>query len=156
MFNNDLSQTNSNNQVVLSYELLCLLQWLAQNESDTFKQMINRSLKAGLKEYTNETKNMSDDEMLDDMQESIVDFLGLLEDLLLETANEHAVKKARERNLLPEIDHIDGTLCDATTVRHSIEEAATKIEKNPKVNPREALFKELLKRWKPNKKAGIN
>ena len=73
----------------------------------------------------------------------------MLDALIIETMNEQAVQRAMEKNLLPAIDQIDSNECDNATVRFSIEKATSKYEHNPKENPKELLFKELLKRWKP-------
>src|SRR3972149_2629664 len=75
-----------------------------------------------------------------------------LKKLITKAINEQAVKKAVEKNLMPAIDQIDSTICDDATVRFSIEKAATKIDHNPMENPKELLFKELLKRWKQSNK----
>lgn len=92
----------------------------------------------------------------EEMQDSIVDFFSLLEGLLMETINEQAMLKAHEKNLVPALEHIDSTICDTATVRSSLEKATTKMTKNPEANAQQLLFEELLKRWKPNKKATMN
>jgi hypothetical protein len=80
----------------------------------------------------------------------------LLESLLHEAINEQALKKLTEKKLLPALDHIDKTVCDDSYIQFSIEKASSKLETNPKQNPQEVLFKELLKCWKPHKKASVN
>ena len=73
----------------------------------------------------------------------------MLEVLLAEASKEHAIERARQQKLLPAIDQIDTSLCDDTTVRFSMEKATSEIGSNPHKNPKDVLFKELLKRWKP-------
>lgn len=148
--------SNTDNHFVLSYELICLLQWLMEHDAHKLKKIVTDALASGLKEKFRKNNKLDDTMGLEDIQESIVDFFGMLETLILESLNEQAVKKALEKNLMPSIDHIDATECDDATVRSSIEKATSSIEKNPQENPTELLFKELLKRWKPNKKNILN
>lgn len=156
MINNNDSNTN-NNQFVISYELLSLLRWLTEHDAERLKKIVSRALATGLKEELTKMESFLDahksegDQNMEEIHYSIVEFFGLLECLLIESLNEHAVQKAVEKNLMPAIDHIDATLCDTDIVRTSIEKATAKSEINTKENPQEILFKELLKRWKPSK-----
>ena len=159
--NNDSS--NNNGQFVISYELLGLLRWLTEHDAQRLKKIIARALATGLQdEFTQmETffdahKTEENEHQVEEIQYSIIEFFGLLEALLIESINEHAVQKAVEKNLMPAIDHIDATLCDTDTVRTSIEKATAKIDINTKDNPQEILFRELLKRWKPPAKNLMN
>ncbi len=143
-----------NNQFVISYELLHLLEWIVEHGSHELKQLVGKALAAGLRERIHYTD--ADMHVAEEMQDSIVDFFGLLEELLTETINEQAMLKAHEKNLMPALEHIDSTVCDTATVRSSLEKATTKMSKNPNANAQQLLFEELLKRWKPNKKARMN
>ena len=143
-----------NNQFVISYELLHLLEWIVEHGSHELKQLVGKALAAGLRERIHYTD--ADMHVAEEMQDSIVDFFGLLEELLTETINEQAMIKAHEKNLMPALEHIDSTVCDTATVRSSLEKATTKMSKNPNANAQQLLFEELLKRWKPNKKARMN
>ena len=144
-----------NTQLSLSYELLALLHWLALHDADKLKRIVVRALKNGL---GNEIKKESSDASLadGDIQNSIVDFLSTLETILFDAINEQTVKKALEKNLMPAIDQIDTSVCDDATVRFSVEKATTHAEDNNKEAPKDMLFKELLKRWKPNNKTILN
>lgn len=154
----DTMNTTHDNQFVISYELLCLLQWIVDHDTTKLKSMITKALKSGLK---NDLRNIDatvapTEEAMEDIQQSIVDFFGLLESLLIEAVNEQALQTATEKKLMNAIDHIDGTVCDIATVQTSIEKATSKMDENSQENPKELLFKELLKRWKPNKKNKLN
>lgn len=141
----------SNAQFVLSYELLALLRWLVDHNDaeEVIKKMIGKALKSGLHQELALINQTEDVELLNDMQHSIADFLHLLEVLLADATAEHAKERARQQKLLPAIDQIDTSLCDDTTVRFSMEKATSEIGSNPHKNPKDVLFKELLKRWKP-------
>ncbi len=158
MINNNNVSNIPNDQFVLSYEMLCLLHWLVEHDADNLKQIIAKALSAGLKNKLHKLNTSSSGNlvMIDDIQQSIVDFFALLEALLLESINERVTQKAREENLIPAIDQIDSTLCDTATVRSSLEQATNTIEHNPDMNAKEQLFKELLKQWKPRNKTMVN
>lgn len=158
MNNNPFS--NDNSQFVLSYEVLCLLRWLVENDAEKLKKIVAKALSSGLTQEIHKAREAAQmpqqEEQMEDVQYSILEFFSLLDALIIETMNEQAVKRAMEKNLLPSIDQIDSNECDTATVRFSIEKAASKFEHNPKENPKELLFKELLKRWKPHNKNILN
>lgn len=141
----------NDNQLTVSYELLYLVQWLLENESDELKKLINHALENGLKQDL-QTATNSELKNTEDIQYSIVDFLSLLETLLHENISEQNMRRIMEKKLMPAIDNIDNKECDKATVDFSVEKATSKIENNPEQNPQEILFQELLKCWKPNKK----
>ncbi|MFI5333302.1 MAG: hypothetical protein ACHQVS_04340 [Candidatus Babeliales bacterium] len=153
--NND--SMNSHNQFVISYELLALLQWLVEHDAERLKKIIARALQNGLKKDIQNFKvYAADAQSNEDIQHNIVEFFGLLEALLVETMNEHAMQDAVEKNLMPAIDQLDSTICDDATIRSSVEKATLKLDKSPQDNPQEVLFKEILKRWKPQNKKVLN
>lgn len=156
MINND-NLFNNKEQLALSYEVLCLLRWLVEHDANKFKKIIMQALRAGLKDELQKIDTIADFHSLNpDIQDNIADFFGLLEESLFESINELVEKKAREKNLLPAIDQIDTSLCDDATVRFSVEKTTKKLEHNPDINPKDQLFKELLKRWKPHNKIVMN
>lgn len=155
-FSRSSKTDNQDNQLVISYELLCLLQWLIDHDAEKVKRIIVKALANGLKDKVQQTEHFENMRTLEDMQQGLADFFGTLETLLLEALHEHAIKHVVNKNLMPAIDQIDSTVCDDATVRFSIEKASSKIENNPKENPQDLLFKEILKRWKPSKKNILN
>ena len=157
MNDDSLYSPGTDNQFVLSYELICLLQWLMEHDAEKLKKIVSTALASGLQSRIQKESILPESQTdLEDIQESIIDFFGVLETLLLESLHEHAVKKALENNLMPAIDQIDSTVCDNATVRFSVEKATSDLENNPQENPKDLLFKELLRRWKPNKKNVLN
>ncbi len=138
-------------QLTLSYELLHLIRWLVENEPEQLKQIIADAMSSGLKEEF-KTMYVSEQSASEAMQYNIIDFLSLLEILLHEVTEDEQRKELLQKKLLPAIDHIDGAEYPAQLVQSSIDKVSSKLEKNPKKNPQELLFQELLKNWNPNKK----
>jgi hypothetical protein len=147
MHDNNFTSTN-NAQLSISYELLCLLSWLAENDSEKLKKLITKALNTGLQKKIQEIDHQNQEEL----HYSIIDFFNLLESLLGLAMQEQIVQQAKEKKLLPAIDHIDTTICTDAVVQTSLEKATITMEHNPDQNPKEVLFNELLKRWKPHNK----
>jgi hypothetical protein len=143
-----MTEPKNTDQLVLSYELLQMLEWLIENEAESLKKIIKRSLTKGLNKKL-KTQEKVNSNMA---QTSVIDFLELLEILLFESNHEVNVSDVIRKNLMPAIDHIDISNFNAATVESSAAIASIKKEKNPGENAEELLFKELLKRWKPKKK----
>jgi len=143
-------------QLVLSYELLCLLRWLIEHDANKLKKMVSKAVENGLYEHIRLLDKKSSHHDQEDMQDNILDFLALLETSLLDCMSEHVTHKARSTNLLATVEQLDTTLCDPEIMMSSLEKVATSTNKNPELNPQELLYKELLKRWKPEKKSALN
>lgn len=157
MINNDsFNADNTHNQFVISHELLALLQWLVEHDAERLKKIVSKAMSTGLREEIQRHKNIGESHIAEDIQHSIVEFFGLLESLLYETASEQAMQEAVEKNLMPAIDHIDSTICDNETIRFSVEKATSKLSRSPEENPQDVLFKELLRCWKPGNKKVTN
>jgi hypothetical protein len=155
MINDEFSEYNT--QFSISYELLCLLRWLIEHDADKLKKIIAKAINSGeLQEEMQKIENPNELALNSDVQNSIIDFFGLLEGLLTESINEQVEKRAREKDLMPAIDQIDSAICDDATVRFSLEKATSELAHNPDQNPKEKLFQELLKRWTPHNKNTMN
>ena len=156
MTDNNLDIRGYENQLSVSFELICLLRWLLENDSNKIKKMISKALHAGLRKEIQENRLYSKDFTMEDVHNILLDFFDMTEALLTDSLNEHAIQKALEKNLMPSIDRIDSSECDEATVNFSIEKATLKAEKDPKENIQNILMEELLKRWKPRKKNILN
>lgn len=157
MANDQFSPAPNSEQFVISYELLCLLRWLVENDTEKLKKIITKALSAGLNDDIKKIErfhSLATDapHIAEEMQHSIVDFFHTMEIMLLESINDLAIQKAVEQKLMPAIDHIDASACDETVVRSSIEKATSSSALKQGSNAQELLFKELLKNWKPSKK----
>lgn len=149
---------NNNGQFVLSYELLYLLQWLVDHEAESLKKIIARAVRQGFRDSITNTSNDTIELQSSDaqIQNSIADFLSLLDILLIETTNEHGVKKSLERNMIPALNQIDSTICNNETVESSLIKASSKLDHDSNEKLQDALLKEILKQWKPDKKSLMN
>ncbi|KKP25005.1 MAG: hypothetical protein UR12_C0051G0002 [candidate division TM6 bacterium GW2011_GWF2_30_66] len=182
MINNSIDDNGYENQLLVSFELICLIKWILENEDEKMKKIIVRALNSGLQEELNKKTVLSKEEILDDIQSVLFDFFDMMEGLLTESISEQAVKRVIEKNLMPSIDKIDSSICDDETVRFSIEKTASKLENNyvnadnncrldgtlienypatkkeitSKEKAKKILMSELLKHWKPKGKSVLN
>jgi hypothetical protein len=143
-------------QFTVSYELLCLLQWLMEYETDKLKKIIAKALDKGLHKQVLHKDQAQQIQSTDDIQRIISDFLATLELLFIETIQEQDMKKIIENNLLPALNRIDSRLCDDATVRISAEKASSTSHDGSVRQAQEVLFQEILRRWKPTKKTIVN
>jgi len=145
-------------QFAISYELLCLLRWLIENEGEEIQNLVERAVARGLQERITHLEHSNDKEIINDAHSSITEFFSILETMLSESFQNQNFQHALEKNLMPAIDHIDPSVCDDTVLQYGIEKTNEKIAKkhSKKEKPQEILLKEILKHWKPGKKSIIN
>lgn len=139
--------------MVVSQELLMLLESIMVNHTDELKRFIAHAL-AQQGTTSRETPVMVQSH--DDAHEQIVNFLSLLEMLMYEVKTDSSVQAIVQRHQMPSIQHIDHSDCDDETIASSVIKANSTLEKHPGMNPQEVLYKELLRRWKPSKKTSVN
>jgi len=152
MDNNDLFGGANGNQFVISYALLAVLQWLNEHSSDELKVLISEALDQGLEQEIQLLEQHREAYLAEDAQEAIVEFFSLLEGALSESIEKQAIYKKEIKQLLPSLEQIDSHEYDPETVRSSVEYARKNMREEPEQNMREHLYRELLRRWKPNKK----
>lgn len=153
--NNDEIFNNGNeSQFIISYELLTLLHWMIEHDTDALKKIVSRALKTGLKKELlakgNKTQQLPYSS--DEMHNSIIDFFDFLEATLFDSLSNQAMQKVLDDNLIPAIGKIDTHECDQETVRASIEQATNNIEMRPNETIKELLYEEILRQWEPNHK----
>lgn len=153
MFTNDIY--NDENKFILSHELLALLIWILENEEKALAALIKKAVNAGLKHEIAYNTPLHNEELIMEAQNTVIDFFSLMEAHLAETLHERSIKKATVRNLLPALDQLDAKNFDSETVRMCIAKA-TNLPKDSKKTAKEALCKELLKNWNPQKNPEIN
>ena len=76
MNNNQFS--NDNTQFVLSYEVLCLLRWLVENDVEKLKKIVAKALSSGLTQEIHlareNAQTPKQEEQMEDVQYSILEF----------------------------------------------------------------------------------
>ncbi|HVX00778.1 MAG TPA: hypothetical protein VHA52_10145 [Candidatus Babeliaceae bacterium] len=142
-------QSLETNQFSISYELLQLLEWILEHEQETFKKLIVKALRDGVYDSTSFHKSRVNGS--EPLQQTVLDFFHLLEQLLYETMSQHEVENLIQKSQMPFLDHLDSTQYTPATMQQSVAKAIT-TNKNTGKDIQDIFFKELLKRWKPDKK----
>lgn len=150
-----MNEFNADNQCELSYELLFLLKWLVEHDEQTIRKLISRAVLNGFNQELARQEHKEPDSTKA-MQHSIIDFLGLMDFLVHEALVEHRKQKAYQSNLMSSINKIDANVCDTTVLQHSLDKTTEQLEQKNHMNPKELLYKEILKHWKPNVKKEFN
>lgn len=151
MFNDEQNP----NQFVITYELLALIVWIIEHEDRLLEKLVKKAFASGLKDAIKKNEQIDDTQLLEEAQQAIIDFFGILESHMLDALHQQSIKRALEKNLFPSIDKIDTSTCDDIMVRTSIEKAIN-IPNASQETAKETLYKELLKQWKPNNTCNMN
>lgn len=146
-----MDNNQKHDQLTLSLELLHLMRWIYEHDPEGVKKLISRAMTQGFGKTLHTADNVSS--ISDGIQHSIIDFFVLMEELMIEVLNEHQIKVVLQKNLFPAIAHIDSSAYDNATLRFSVERVTSQMQNNPSLDAQDLLMKELIKRWKPNKKA---
>lgn len=148
--NKDLFPFSS--QLVLSNELMMLMQWLIENHQEELKDLIREALGKGLSEKLDSAKDFGRYMSPESPSEDIAEFFSTLETLYYESSNEMRFGGGRSQQLVTLASKIDSSVCDDTTVEFSLDKASSKMERNPEQDAKDLLGQELLRCWKPHNK----
>lgn len=146
-----------NKQIAISREVLTLLRWLVEHHHEEMQRLTQKALCSGLHTVFLDAAHIPED--TSDATESyhdIIQFISAMETILIKELNSIATHKKYEKHIQTTIDHIDATLCDTHVVQSSIQQLHTKASRQSQANTREALLKELLKKWRPDKSHLVN
>lgn len=156
----DISLPTENGQLVISVELLLLLQWLVQNESEGVKRLVQTASRKGLLEFlANKKTPRNFIDMMDelDLQICVSEFFTLLESSIHENEKLENIAAADfESPVAPTIGQIDLNSCDHETVALSVAKTARALKKDVSKDAKETLCKELLKNWHPRNRQTPN
>ena len=133
-------------QLVLSQDLLSLIEWILKHNQEGIVNLINQALQRGLAEELKRTRSSFPPE---DAHYTIIDFLETLESALVSGLQERTLSDVTQKKLIPALNRIDITSCSKATIDSS---AALVSSKNLIASVDEAkieLYKELLRLWKP-------
>jgi len=144
----------SDDQFIVSYELLYILQWLLTYEQDAFAKLVQKSFVKGSQATNNSQQDYDQTEESEYLQNSVVDFFSFLEQEVAKASNQESIQHILQKNLLQTLDHIDPTIFDPAIVQSSMIMTAEKIHPQKNHQAKDFFLKELLKQWHPKK--GMN
>jgi hypothetical protein len=138
--------------LMVSDELLTVIGWLVAYEQESLKKILAEALPYGLQEALAQAPEKHTQLNPQEIQTTIFELFALLEDLTHEVHHEAETTTFMQRSLVPAINRIDMHHCDEETVTLSAAKATAAAGTTKGVNTKEILCRELLRRWKPDKK----
>jgi len=141
----------NDDQFIVSYELLHILQWLLTYEKENFIELIQQAYIQGSQDLNNETDLYEQMEESEYLQNSVLDFFNFLEKETGTIASAESIKHIMQKNLLKTLDHIDPKVFDPAIIRESMEVTAEKVHPQRNYQAKDLFLKELLKKWHPKK-----
>ncbi|AXK60277.1 hypothetical protein [Candidatus Chromulinivorax destructor] len=150
----------SDDQFIVSYELLHILQWLLTYEKEAFSQLVEQAYIKGSQSMQSNSEVYEQIEESEDLQNSVLDFFNFLEKEVSIVAHAESIKHIMQKNLLKTLDHIDPKVFDAAIIQESMQVTAEKINPQRNHQAKDYFLKQLLKKWHPkkekNKKHSLN
>jgi len=139
---------NKEQQFIVSKELLQLLKWLVEHEPENVKKFVQQAIDDGL---CDEMQSHQEEASYDEMQQSVVDFFSLLENILHEIY--HDESSSNSQRMFPALNHIDSHVCDHNTLAVSAAKASSLLQDATQepTEAKEALCKALITYWNPRK-----
>lgn len=139
-------------QYAISYELICLFDFIIKNNPKQLEALIDLSIKTGLYEEIKSKKIQKQAYIDNNIHDIILDFFDFLEHAIHNSLAKKRSKVINDKKIIPQLHHIDISVCNQSLISSSIEEAADKTEKNPQLSVKDQALKDLLANWKPGKK----
>ena len=140
----------NDDQFIVSYELLYILQWLMIYEKEAFTQLVHKAFIQGSQAPT-EDDTYDQFEEAEYLQSSVIDFFSFLEEEVDNVAQAEAMKHIMQKNLLKTLDHIDPKIFDPAIIKASMMATAEKVHSHRNHQAKDLFLKELLKKWTPKK-----
>ena len=140
----------SDDQFIVSYELLYILQWLMTYEKEAFSQLVHKAFIQGSQE-SDERDTYDQIEEAEYLQSSVIDFFSFLEEEVENVAQAESIKHIMQKNLVKTLDHIDPKLFDPAVIKASMMATAEKLHPQRNHLAKDLFLKQLLKKWQPKK-----
>jgi hypothetical protein len=143
-------------QFELSTDLLYFLYWLVQYDPSALKKLADHAVSSNFKQEVQAQLDLMPAAAFDELQNSVGDFLNTLDEIIVQSVQEHIIKQAVEKKLLPALSHIDASVCDQEMVADCVEQATFTLNEKNRPISQDFVLKELLKQWRPIKKTAVN
>lgn len=140
--------------IILSFELLVLINWLMQNEKQMLNNLIKHALKNGLAEEFEKISGIDNIEVNEQFYTTVISFLLFMEDGLVQNLSKIKIDRNSKDDIFPVLNKIDMKDINIKPIfsgaKHS---TTTSIDTEETKN---ILFHQILKNWKPNKNDLLN
>lgn len=137
-------------QFIVSYELLYILQWLITYEKQALAEIVHKAFIQG-SQTSHEYETHDHQEEAEYLQTSVIDFFSFLEDEVENVAQAESMKHIMQKNLIKTLDHIDPKIFDPAIIKASMMATAEKVRPQRNHQAKDLFLKELLRKWTPKK-----
>jgi hypothetical protein len=139
--------------ISISLELLILLDWLINNDKNSLDNIVKNAVGNGLSQKLNLKVDINNPDLLEQFYPTIIDFLLMLENSLVESLAEEQQQALNSREILPVLRKLSLKDINLETLYLSTKQANKKLKnhKHTTENTQKILFEQILKNWKPNK-----
>lgn len=148
---NDKKFLENEDQFVVSYELLYILQWLMMYEKDALAQLVHKAFVQGSQTAQEQYEAHDIDEENAYLQHSVIDFFSFLENEVEDVAQAESIKHIMQTNLIKTLDHIDPKIFDPAIIKASMMATAEKVAPESNHQAKDYFLKQLLRKWTPKK-----
>ncbi|MBP6869909.1 hypothetical protein KBC04_03440 [Candidatus Babeliales bacterium] len=136
----------NDDQFIVSYELLYILQWLLTYEKEAFTHLVHKAFVQG-----NSQETYDQVEEAEYLQNSVIDFFSFLEEEVEHASENESMKHVMQKNLLKTLDHIDPKIFDPAIIKASMMATAERLHPQRNHQAKDIFLKQLLKKWTPKK-----
>lgn len=149
--------------ISLSYELVCLINWLLKNEKPALNALVKQAIKNGFLDDLEQVENPEQAVSQEFLYTTVFEFLLHLEKNLIKHL-ETIQTNTQEELLFPALQRMDATNLDARTMWLSMHQAKNVLNKTVLPATRDTsadeaatvLFERIIKNWKPNQNEPLN
>lgn len=143
--------------IVLSFELFVLINWLVQNERPMLNNLIKHALKNGLAEEFEKISGLDTIEVNEQFYTTVISFLLFMEDGLVQNLSKIKIDKNSKDDIFPVLNKIDMKNINIKPIFSGTKHSATANGNNRNTEEsKNILFHQILKNWKPNKNDLLN
>lgn len=140
--------------IVLSFELLVLINWLMQNEKQMLNNLIKHALKNGLAQEFEKISGIDDIEVNEQFYTTIISFLMFMEDGLVQNLSKIKIDGNSKDDIFPVLNKIDMKDFNIRPTFSNTKHSTT--SNTDTEETKNILFHQILKNWKPNKNDLLN
>jgi|SaaInlLV_10m_DNA_2_1039722.scaffolds.fasta_scaffold06969_4 hypothetical protein len=144
-------------QLSLSFELICLMDWLVKNGQKDVTNLVKGAIKKGFEKELDKISDADYSKMDDYLNNTVLEFVFMLEDILIKEIEGVSVKESIRENTSATMKNMDIDAIDTKTVWLSLQQTKSQLKKRKEDNKaadeaKKILCAHLIKNWKP--KAG--
>jgi len=140
--------------IVLSFELLVLINWLMQNEKQMLNNLIKHALKNGLAEEFEKISGIDNIEVNEQFYTTVISFLLFMEDGLVQNLSQIKIDRNSKDDIFPVLNKIDMKDINIKPIFSGAKHSTTASVDTEET--KNILFHQILKNWKPNKNDLLN